>query len=139
MEPLEGGLEHILHRVLRRIDGDLGDESHPLAGGDVDLTVVPVQFAGDDLEQGGLTGAVFAQQAHPLPLIDLEGEAVQYFFAYLELFAQVRDGDIDHCLPPNGVCDTIGWNKAPRSAGAASQGGVLYGRDPLGRKYPLLT
>ena len=39
---------------------------------------------------------VSAQQTHPLSLVHLKGEAVQYFFAYLELFGQVRDGYIYH-------------------------------------------
>ena len=96
MEPVKGGLEHILHGITRRVDRDLGDEAQPLSGGRHHLPLVPIQLAGEDSEHRGLARAVLAQQAHPLPLIHLEGEAVQYFFAYLELFGQVRDGYIYH-------------------------------------------
>ena len=104
VEPVKGGLEHVLHGIGRRIDRDLGDEAHPLARGDVHLPLVPVQLPGEDLEHRGLAGAVLAQQTHPLPLIHLEGEAVQYFFAYLELLGQVRDGYVNHLFTPVVRC-----------------------------------
>ena len=49
------------------------------------FALIPVQLPSEDFEQCGLAGAVFAQQAHPLPLVHLKGQAVQYLFAYLEL------------------------------------------------------
>ena len=107
VELIKGGLEHVSHRILRRIDRDLGNKPYPLAGGYVHLALVPIQFAGEDFEQCGLAGAVFAQQAHPLPLVYLKGQAVQYLFAYLELLGQVRDGDINHLFTPVVRCDIV--------------------------------
>ena len=42
------------------------------------FALIPVQLPSEDFEQGSLAGAVLAQQAHPLPLVYLKGQAVQY-------------------------------------------------------------
>ena len=88
-EPVEGSAEDGLHRVARRIDGDLGDEPHPLAGGDGDLALVGLQLPGEDAEEGGLARPVLSQQAHPLPGVHLKGQAVQNFSAHLKFFHNV--------------------------------------------------
>lgn len=76
LELVEGRLQHVLHGVVRGIDGNLGDEPQPLAGGDAHLPLVVVQLPGENLEQGGFACAVLAQKAHPLPLVHLKAQAV---------------------------------------------------------------
>ena len=100
MEGLKGGVQHILHGVARRVDGDLGDQSQPPVGGNDHLPLVGVDHAGEDAQQGGLAAAVWAQQPHPLAGIHLEGKPVQYFFADLKLFYKAGYCDINHCLGP---------------------------------------
>ena len=100
VEGSECGVQHVLHRVLRRVDRDLGDEAQGLPRGHHHLPLVMVQLTGEDLEHRGLAGAVLAQQTHPLPLVHLKREPVQYFLAYLELLDQVRDRYVYHCLTP---------------------------------------
>ena len=76
LELVEGRLQHVLHGVVRGIDGNLGDEPQPLARGDAHLPLVVVQLPGENLEQGGFACAVLAQKAHPLPLVHLKAQAV---------------------------------------------------------------
>ena len=106
LEPGEGAAEDILHGAARGVDGDLGDEAHPAAGGDDGLALVGLQLAGEDPEEGALPRAVAAQEAHPLPLVDLEGDAVQDIFTDLEGLYQSLDLNINHRspsgLPPAG-------------------------------------
>ena len=94
----KGGAQHLLHGVLRRIDGDLGDKPQPLAGGDDHLAGVVVQLSGEDLEQGGLSGAVAAQKPHPLAGVDLKGQAVLYFLFQVKGLYQSRHADVDHAF-----------------------------------------
>ncbi len=92
----EGGVQHVPDGVARRVDGDLGDEPQPLARGDGHRALVRVHLPGHHAENGGLARAVAAQQAHPLPLVDLEGEAVQNSFADLELLDQAGKLYVNH-------------------------------------------
>ena len=80
----EGGAENVLHRVLRRIDGNLGNQTQPPALAYDRGALVAVQLSGEDFKQGGLAGAVAAQQTHPLPLVNLKGQAVQNVVAHLK-------------------------------------------------------
>ena len=98
LQPGESGAQHVLHRVAGGIDGDLGDQAHPSALAHHDGALVIVQLAGQYLEQGGLAGAVAAQQAHPLPLVHLKGEAVQDVLPHLKGFDQVVYLDLNHML-----------------------------------------
>ena len=98
VEPGKGGIQHILHRVFQGIDGDLGDEAQLFPRGDDHLALVIVVFSGEDFKQGGLSAAVFAQDAHPLPGVHLKGEAVQQIVPDLKGFDQVLYGDIDHSI-----------------------------------------
>ena len=98
LQPGESGAQHVLHRVAGGVDGDLGDQAHPSALAHHDGALVIVQLAGQYLEQGGLAGAVAAQQAHPLPLVHLEGEAVQHVLPHLKGFDQVVYLDLNHML-----------------------------------------
>ena len=76
MELVKRGKQHILHRIPRRIDRNLGDEAHALAGRHHYLAFVRLQLAGQQPEHRGLARAVPAQKAHPLSLIHLEREPV---------------------------------------------------------------
>jgi hypothetical protein len=57
-----------------------------------DGAVVGAFLADDDAKQGGLAVAVAAHQAHPLPRIDLEADAVEKY-APAEAFVQILDTD----------------------------------------------
>ena len=92
----EGRVQHIPHRIPFRVYRDLGDQPQPLARGDGNGTLVGVDLPGHHAENGGLARAVAAQQAHPLPLVDLEGEAVQNSFADLELLDQAGKLYVNH-------------------------------------------
>jgi hypothetical protein len=60
--------------------------------------LVAIHFAGEDAEERGLARAVGAQKAHPLPLVDLEGEPVQYVFSdFKGLYKSLRL-NLDHLL-----------------------------------------
>ena len=80
----EGGIQHILHSEAHRVHRDLGDESQAAALGDDHIPLVVVQLPGEDLEQGGLSRAVTAQKAYPLPGLHLEGDAAQYVVSDLK-------------------------------------------------------
>ena len=98
LQPGEGRAQHILHRVAGGVDRDLGDEAHPPALADDHAALVIVQLAGQYLEQGGLSGAVAAQQPHPLSLVHLKGQAVQDVPADLKGFDQAVYLDLNHSL-----------------------------------------
>ena len=83
---VEGGAEHVLHRKACRVHGNLGDEAQTLAGGDDHVPAVRPLLAGEDAEEGGLARAVAAQDAHPLPGVHLEGQAVEHRLAQLVFF-----------------------------------------------------
>ena len=55
--------------------GTASDQVHPLA--EIDLTIVRPGFTGDDVKQGGLAGAVWADDAVQLAFIHVEGEIVE--------------------------------------------------------------
>ena len=95
-EGSEGGVQHIPHGIPLRVYRDLGDEPQPLARGDGDGPLVRVDLAGHHAEDGGFARPVAAQQAHPLPLLNLEGEAVQNSFADLELLHQAGELYVNH-------------------------------------------
>ena len=61
----EGIIQHVLHRVACGIDGDLGDQAHPLARGDDHLSLVIVHHAGENAQQGRLAAAIRPQQSDP--------------------------------------------------------------------------
>ena len=92
----ESGVQHIPHGVAPGVDRDLGDQPQTLAGGDGDGPLVRVHLPGHHAENGGLARAVPAQQAHTLPLVDLEGETVQYPFADLELLDEAGQLYVNH-------------------------------------------
>ena len=46
----EGGVQHVLHRVARGVDGDLGNEADAAVFGDHHLALVGLQLPGEDLE-----------------------------------------------------------------------------------------
>ena len=81
-----GAAQHVLDGVARRELGDLGDQTQPLVGVDVDLAVVVVHLAGEDLEERGLAAAVPPQNRHPLPLLNVKGQTVQQILADDEEF-----------------------------------------------------
>jgi hypothetical protein len=60
-------LEDAAGGVLRHF---LGHARHHRARAQADLAVVGVDVAGDQLHQGGLAGAVAADDAHPLAGVD---------------------------------------------------------------------
>ncbi|MPM88903.1 hypothetical protein SDC9_136007 [bioreactor metagenome] len=86
---LKGRQQHVLHRITGGIDGNLGDESQPPACGNGHLAAVIVQFTSENAQQGGLAGAVFAQQSHPLAGAYLKGNSVQYFCTNLKFLNQI--------------------------------------------------
>ena len=96
MEGGEGGVQHVPDGVALRVHRDLGDQTDPLVRGDGDGPLVRVHLPGHHAEDGGLARPVPAQQAHPLPLVDLEGEAVQNSFADLELLDQAGKLYVNH-------------------------------------------
>ena len=98
VEAFKGGVQHVLHGVPLGVDGNLGDEAHPLAGGDGDGALIRLHLPGDDAEDGGLAGAVAAQQPHPLPGIHLEGKPVQDFSAHFKFFDQAGQLYINHSV-----------------------------------------
>ena len=106
----ERGIQHILHRVTRRVDRNLGDQAQPAVGRDDNLPLVRADRAGEDAQQRCLAAAVGAQQAHPLAGIHLKGEPVQYFFADLEFFHDAGYGYIYHCSGPRLLifCSFVG-------------------------------
>ena len=61
----EGVIQHVLHRVACGIDGDLGNQTHPLARGDDHLSLVIVHHAGENAQQGRLAAAIRPQQSDP--------------------------------------------------------------------------
>ena len=93
-----GAAQHILHGVACGEFGDLGDQAQTLVGIDVDLAVVIVHLAGEDLEERGLAAAVPAQDRHSLPLLDVKGQTIQKIFTDGEKFYQVFDLYIDHLV-----------------------------------------
>ena len=76
VERRKGGVQHVPDGVPLRIHRDLGDESQPLARGDGHRPLIRLHLPGENAEEGGLAGAVLAQQSHPLPLVHLEREAI---------------------------------------------------------------
>ena len=136
-QPGEGGAEHVLHGVPRRVDGDLGDEPQPVAVGDGNLSLVVVQLSRQYAKQGGFARAVPAQQAHPLPLVNLKGQAVQDVVPHLKGLDQGVDLYLNHSVlsfilqftflaggPPASRISWSGtplparWSPAPAAAGA---------------------
>ena len=139
--PGEGGLQHVLHRVARGIDRDLRDQPHPPAGGDLHRAAVVVQLAGEDLEQRGLARAVAAQQAHPLPGVDLERQAVQYFLFQIEGLHQSLHANVDHLalfqflydvFKMHGVGRLYQHGRTVGEGGADGGHGIGHRRIPLG-------
>ena len=114
VESPEGRAQHIVHGVPRRIHWDLGDQTHPVTRRNGDGALVAVQFSYQYFEQRGLAGAVFAQQAHPLPLIDLKGDAIQNIVAHLKGFYKVVDLNLNHntsASPPSAAQNA--WSVTP--------------------------
>ena len=73
--------QNVLNGVAVGELGDLGDQAQPLGGVDVDLAVVIIHLAGEDLEEGGLAAAVAAQDGNTLALLDLKGQVLQQILA----------------------------------------------------------
>ena len=114
MEPPKGGAEHIVHRVPRRVHRDLGDQTHPVARRNGHGALIVVQFSRQYFEQGGLACAVFAQQAHPLALVDLKGDAVQNIVPHLKGLHQAIDLNLNHRFSsalPQGP--QTAWHETP--------------------------
>ena len=76
----KGGPQHILHGVTLGEFGDLGDEAQLFIGIYIDLSLVIVHFPGEDLEKGGLSAAVPAQNGHALPFLNVKGKILQQVF-----------------------------------------------------------
>ena len=65
-------------------------------------------------EQRGIAGDVFAQQTYPLPLIDLQGDAIQTIMAHLKGFYKVVDLNLNHntsASPPSAAQSA--WSVTP--------------------------
>ena len=74
--PGKGGVEHIVHGVALRVDGDLGNEADAAVFCDDDVALVGFQLSGEDFEEGGFSGSIPAQEAHSLPGFHLEGDSI---------------------------------------------------------------
>ena len=96
LEARKRGAQYILYRIPGRIDGDLGDQAQPPPGGDGHLALVIIQLSGQNLKERGLASTIFAQQSHPLPLVDLKGQAVQHVVPYLKGFDQSVYLNVNH-------------------------------------------
>ena len=92
--------------AIKAIHGKAVRALQQAIAGDDRLALVGLQLPGEDAEEGALPRAVAAQQAHPLPLVDLEGDAVQYILPDLKGLYQSLSLNIDHSsapgLPPAG-------------------------------------
>ena len=73
----KGRAKHILHGKSLRKLRDLGNEAQLLVWVYIDLPGIIVQLAGEDIEQGGLSAAISAQDGHALPLLNLKAEVFQ--------------------------------------------------------------
>ena len=69
--------QHILYGVAGGKLGDLGNEAQLFIGIDIDLSPIIVHLPGEDLEKGGLSAAVPAQDGHTLSLLNFKGKALQ--------------------------------------------------------------
>ena len=107
-ERSKGRIQHILHRISGGIDRDLGDQPHAFARGNHHLSLILVQFPGEDLQQGGLAAAVGPKQANPFPRIHLKREPVEYFIANLKFLNQIGYGNIDHSFLFLSSCGFMG-------------------------------
>ena len=96
VEPGKGAAQHILHRVARGIHRDLGDEAHAAAGADGDRSLIIVQFSGQNLEKGGFSRAIAAQEANPFALIHLKGQTIQDVLSDLKGFDQAVYLNLNH-------------------------------------------
>ena len=85
----KGRPEHLLHGVARRVLGNLGDQPHLLPRGENHLAGVVADFPGENAEQRGLARAIAAHNAHALPGLDVEGQAVQYIVICVKGFDQI--------------------------------------------------
>ena len=81
-----GRAQHIFNGVAFRKTGNLGNQSDPLIGIDVNFAVVIVHFTGEDLQKRGLAAAVAAQNGHTLPFLDFKGQSLQKVFTDCEKF-----------------------------------------------------
>ena len=102
---VEGRPQNVLHRKAHGVDRDLGDEAQPLAGGDDHIAAVGKLLAGEDSEEGGLTRAVAAQDAHPLAGVHLEGKTVEDGLTHLVFFCDFSYRNIDHVLTSSDRAD----------------------------------
>ena len=96
--PRKGRLQNVLHRVPLRIHGDLRDQSHPPASGDLYLSLVRLQLPGEHTEHRGLSGAVPPQQSHALPAVHLKAQSVQYSLFQIKGLHQPCNANVDHLL-----------------------------------------
>ena len=91
-----GREQDVLGRIVRWVDGYLGDEPDAPARADDDLALVGLQLAHDEAKERRLARAVLAEQAHALSGVDLKGKAVEYLFVDLKGFRDAFDGNVYH-------------------------------------------
>ena len=96
LQLVEGRAQHILHPVPPWVHRDLGDQPQALPRRDAHAPAVCLLLPSEDTEEGGLSRAVAAQDAHPLPSVHLEAQAVQDRLAQLIFFCDVMYCDVDH-------------------------------------------
>ena len=98
-----GRAQHVLHGIARGELGNLGDEAQLFIGIDVDFAGIVVHLAGEDVEKGGFSAAVAAQNCHALPFLNFKGQVFQQIFSDDEEFCQIGYLDIDHVSLLTGI------------------------------------
>ena len=114
LEPPKGAAQHIFHRIPHRVHRDLGNKTYPAALSYGDISLIVVQFAGQNLKKCGFSCTVAAKKSHPFALIDLEGKPVQDVLSHLKRFDQVVYLYLNHrilsAVPPG---PQNAWHEMP--------------------------
>ena len=96
----ERRVQHIVHRISRRIVRDLRDEAHLFPRCKAHLAGIVVDLARQNAEQRCLSRAVLSEQAHPLAGLYIKRDAVQNIRIRVKALNEVFYRDIDHCVSP---------------------------------------
>ena len=100
LQPGERRVQHIVHRISRRIVWDLRDEADLPPRCKAHLAGIVVDLARQNAEQRCLSRAVLPEQAHPLAGLHIKRDAVQNIRIRVKALDEVFYRDIDHCVSP---------------------------------------
>ena len=76
VQPGERRAQHVVYRIICRIDRNLGNEPHLFPLRESNRAGIIVDFARQNLKQRRLARAVFAEQTHPLARLHVKTDAV---------------------------------------------------------------